>query len=191
MFNLKDLDTSHITELHLTDVEPGGIYIHKLNTLNASGKQMNPRLEKVLDMADESTDILGFCKDRMSKQSLDVRVTIVYEAINLTVDADMIRCKQDFAGILRLINEQEWIPKISMNTFVISLTNHCSIEESLLPTVSNLKVLAFGRDTYPCWRITNYDDQQMKAINAMAAYYIDEVYKMLKSIDERNNTTKP
>lgn len=181
MFNLKDLDTKSITSLTLTEVQSGAIYINHLNTLNAGGESQN-KVAEMMQKQQTALQQLQEVKTKMSTFGIEVCEALICAAINEVAAADVVRCKQDWAGIMRLIKDEGgWMPRMTYQEFVAMLADNCTIPSKIMPTEPTLKVLAFGKEQYPAWRVSDYDTTAMKALNAMAATFITSLQNQLSN----------
>lgn len=117
----------------------------------------------------------------MRTQSVEVCTTTICHAVEATVKADKVRCKQDWAGLVRLIREEgQWLNGLTNNSFVQMVSERCSIDKNLLPTESSLKVLSFGKQPFPAWKVSSYDTQQLKSLVQMASYFLQQLDQQVK-----------
>lgn len=181
MFNLKDLDMSNVTSVNLTEVQSGAFYINHLNTLNAGGEGLN-KVAELMQKQRNASQQLQEVKSQMSTLGIEVCEAMICAAIDEVAAADIVRVKQDWAGILRLIKDEGgWMPKMTYQEFVAMLTNNCTIPPKIMPTEPSMKVLSIGKEQYPAWRVSDYDTTAMKSLNAMAAMFITSLHNQLES----------
>lgn len=122
----------------------------------------------------------------MRQQTVDVCTTTLCLSIEATAQANKVRCKQDWAGIVRMIRDEgEWLNKLTNNVFVQMVTERCHIDEGILPTESSLKALSFGKSKFPAWKVTGYNPQQLDSLVQMGTHFVrhlyDQVQQALKS----------
>lgn len=110
------------------------------------------------------------------KQDHDVCMSTVCRAIEVTVKAGMVRCKQDWAGILRLIRDDgKWFKKLTNKAFIQMVTANCHLKKEELPTEPTIKVLSFEDKPFPAWRVSGYQPQQMKSLMQMVTHLLRQI----------------
>lgn len=112
----------------------------------------------------------------MHAQSTDVCITTICRAIDATAKAGMVRCKQDWAGVVRLIRDEGgWLSGLTNKMFTTMVADHCHIDKSLKPTEPSLKVLSFGSTRFPAWKVGSYDPAQHKSLVQMAGHFLQHI----------------
>lgn len=118
----------------------------------------------------------------MARQTAEVRQQTIAEAIRLTAqEVGAVRCKQDWAGILRLItHENPWLPGLTNQAFVSLLTDQCHLDTRLRPTVSSMKVLSFGSQTFPAWVVTGYSQPSLTALIRLGRSFLSTLASLTR-----------
>lgn len=116
----------------------------------------------------------------MRAQSASVCTSVICRAIEATVKAGMVRCKQDWAGLKRLISDDGgWLEGLTNNAFAQMVAEHCDFDRSMLPSEATLKVLSFGSTHFPAWKPTGYDPKQLRSLVQMASYFLNSLEKQM------------
>lgn len=127
----------------------------------------------------------------LQKQSIEVSRTMICKSIEATIKARKLRCKQDWAGFLRLIrNEAKWLNNLTNSMFVEMVTERCKIDESNLPNVSTLKVLSFGTQPFPNWKVEGYSPSQLDSLTQMVGHFVEKLHDQVeKTIGREQQST--
>lgn len=172
---------THISSLQLTIVQEGAVLIQNVDKFISSERKYFPNDQQSLKHRDPN-EALNYATNLILTLNAESMESAICTAIDKTVAANMIRCKQDWAGILHVIKvDGGWIPKISIKDFVAMLANHCSLPSDAMPTESIVKVLSFGRTKFPNWKIIDYSPARVKAINNMTLYFLNAIIETVDS----------
>lgn len=124
----------------------------------------------------------------MRKQDVEVRTTTVCQAIQATVQANLVRCKQDWAALLRLIRDEgEWLTNLTNKSFIEMVEDNCHIDAGNLPTLPTLKVLSFGKSRFPAWSVIDYDPPKLNSLTQMASYMLTHIYDQVQQAQNHDH----